>query len=111
MLDILASLGLTQRDAQVYIYLAKKGPHGETDLINTMRLTKHQLHISLRNLEAKGMVIASLEPLIQFSAISLEKVIDQFMKAREEQAKALLASREELLSSWYSMIENDSANT
>jgi len=110
MLDILARLGLTQRDAQVYIYLAKKGPHGELDLINTMKLTKQQLHISLRNLEDRGMVIASLEPLIRFSAISLEKVIEQTMKIREEQAKALQASREELLSSWRSMIENESAN-
>jgi predicted transcriptional regulator len=97
-------------DAQVYIFLAKKGPRGKEYLANTMKLTKQQLHRSLRNLEVKGMVIASLEPLIQFSAVSLERVIDQFLKAKKEQGKALQASREELLSSWRSMIENESAN-
>jgi sugar-specific transcriptional regulator TrmB len=108
---MLAGLGLTEWDAKVYIFLAKKGPHGEMDLINTMKLTKQQLHISLRNLEAKGMVITSLEPLVQFSAISLERVIDQFMKARKEQAKALQASRKELLSNWRSMIKNNTATS
>jgi sugar-specific transcriptional regulator TrmB len=110
VLDALVSLGLTQRDAQVYIYLAKKGPFGEEDLAKTMKLTKQQLHSCLRKLEAKGMVIASLEPLVQFSAVSLERVIDQLLKAKEEQGKALQASRKKLLSSWGSMIENDSAN-
>ena len=110
VLDTLVSLGLAHRDAQVYIYLAKKGPHGEKDIANTMKLTKQQLRSSLRNLEAKGMAIASLEPSIQFSAVSIERVIDQFLKAKEEQGKALQASRKKLLSSWRSMIENDSAN-
>jgi sugar-specific transcriptional regulator TrmB len=105
------SLGLTQTDAQVYVFLAKRGPHNEKDLADALKLTKHQLCRSLENLEIKGMVNATLEPTARFTAVPLEKVVDIFMKAATEQAKALQASRKELLSTWRSMNEKDSANS
>jgi sugar-specific transcriptional regulator TrmB len=109
-LDTLVSLGLTQTDAQVYVFLAKKGPHRKKDLADALKLTKQQLYRSLKSLLAKGMVSATRERPAQFSAVSLEKVLDQFMKARKEQAKALKASRKELLSTWRSLNEKDSTN-
>jgi hypothetical protein len=42
--------------------------------------------------------------------VPLEKVLDQSMKEKNEQAKALQASREELLSNWHTMIEKSSVN-
>jgi sugar-specific transcriptional regulator TrmB len=110
-LDTLVSLGLTQTDAQVYVFLAKKGSQREKDLADALKLTKHQLCRSLENLEAKGMVNATLEPTARLTAVPLEKVLDFFMKVATEQAKALQASRKELLSNWRSMIEKDSSNS
>jgi len=57
------------------------------------------------------MVNASPQRPAQFSAVSLEKVLELYMKAMIEQAKALQASREELLSTWRSTIEKDSTNS
>jgi sugar-specific transcriptional regulator TrmB len=110
-LDTLVSLGLTQIDAQVYVFLAKRGPHNEKDLADALKLTKHQLCRSLENLETKGMVSATLERAARFTAVPLEKVIDLFVKAATEQAKALQASRKELLSTWRSAIKQDSSNS
>ncbi len=61
-----------------------------------------------KNLQTRGMVKATHELTIQYDAVSLKKVLDQFIKERKEQAEALQASRQELLSTWRIMIEKDS---
>ena len=53
MMDALVSLGLTQRDAQIYIYLAKKGPHKAIDVISGLGIHKRQFNNSLRSLKKK----------------------------------------------------------
>jgi len=73
-------------------------------------MSKQQIYRSLKSLEAKGIVSATHARPAQFSAVSLEEVLDVVMKAATEQAKALQASRKELLSTWRSMIENSSSN-
>jgi len=110
MLDTLVSLGLTRTEAQAYIFLAKRGPHRGKELANALRLTRKQLYCSLKNLQAKGIVNATRERTTQYFAISLEKALDLFMKAKMEQAKAFQASKEELLASWRSIIEKSSSN-
>jgi sugar-specific transcriptional regulator TrmB len=110
MLDTLVSLGLTQTEAQTYVFLAKKGPQNGKELANALKLAKQQLHSSLKSLQAKGIVNATRERTTQYSAVSLEKVLDLFMKAKIEQAKAFQASKEELLATWRSMIEKSSSN-
>ena len=110
-LKVLNSLGLTEMDAQVYVYLAKKGPHEEKDLATALKLTKRQLFFSLENLVAKGMVSSSPERSVKYSAIALEKVLDQYLKTRKEQVKVLKASKDEFLSAWHSIIKDHHENS
>ena len=110
MLDTLVSLGLTRTEAQVYIFLAKKGPHREKELANALKLTKQQFHSSLKNLIAKGIVNATRERTTRYSAVSLAKVLDNFTKTKMEQAKAFQANKEELLTSWQSIIKKEHNN-
>jgi sugar-specific transcriptional regulator TrmB len=108
ILVTLMGLGLTRPEARTYVFLAKKGPYGEKELANALKLTKQQLHRILKSLQAKGMVRVTHERMSQFNAVSLVMVLDQFMEAIKEEANTLYASREELLSAWGSMIENGS---
>lgn len=110
-LKALKSLGLTDMDAQVYVYQSKKGPHEENDLADALNLTKHQLCLSMESLVTRGMVSTIPERSTKYFAVPLEKVLDEFVKAATEQARALQASRKDLLSNWLSMIEKDSANS
>jgi sugar-specific transcriptional regulator TrmB len=110
VIKALKSLGLTETEAKVYVYLAKKGPLEEKDLAKTLKLTKHQLCLSLEKLLNKGMVNAIPELKTKYSAIALEKVLDQLMKATQKQAEVLQESKEGILFAWRSMIEEYSAN-
>lgn len=103
----LVSLGLPQTDSQVYVFLAVEGPQRGRNIAEALNLYKQQLYRSLKNLRDKGMISATPNRPAQFSAAPLEKVVDLFVKAKAEQAKALQESREELLRSWRSMIKKE----
>jgi sugar-specific transcriptional regulator TrmB len=111
ILDILASLGLTQRDAQVYIYLAKKGPHKSIGIISGLGMHKRQFNNSLSRLKEEGIITVSSEHPIKYSAISIERVLDELVEAKIEQTKTLKVNKKELLSRWRSMIETDSSKS
>ena len=105
LLKALVSLGLTDVDAGIYLLLAKEGPQKGRNIREALNLYKQQLYRSLKLLQSKGIVTATLERPAQFSAVSLEKVLDFLIEAKKIQALALQESREELLSSWKTIVK------
>ena len=98
-------------DAKVYVYLAKKGPHDEKDLAKALELTKPQLRFSLESLLTKGMINTYPEHSIRYSAIELEKILEEFLETKKEQAKILRATKRDLLSIWRSFVKKDSSDS
>lgn len=103
----LAKLGFTDTDTKVYICLAKKGPQKGKDLSTSLKMTRQQLYPCLKNLQKKGIVDASCNRPALFYALPFEKVLDLIVQVNKEKAKALQASKEELLSTWRSLTERD----
>jgi sugar-specific transcriptional regulator TrmB len=100
MLKTLAGLGLSRLDFQVYIRLAKKGPQKGRDLLKGLGLQKQLLYRSLKALQSKGIVHATLEYPATFSAVSFDKVVDIFIKTKISEAQLIQESKEELLAYW-----------
>jgi sugar-specific transcriptional regulator TrmB len=98
VLKALLSLGLSQTDAQIYIYLATEGPAKARNIINGLTINERQVYRSLKRLQNKGITITNDERPFLFSAVPFEDVIDLLMEIKKEQAKALQASKEELVS-------------
>ena len=90
-------------DAEVYIYLAKKGPQKGPDIAGALKIRKRQLYSILEALQDKGVVTVSPEHPALFSALVFEEALDLLVEANVEQAKAIEAAKEELLSSWRDM--------
>jgi sugar-specific transcriptional regulator TrmB len=105
MQKTLVTLGFTEPEAQVYIFLSEEGPHKARDVAEALGIYKQRLYCILGKLREKGVVDSSSEFPAYFSAVVFEKVLDLFMEARIEQQEALKANREELLSSWRSITE------
>jgi HTH-type transcriptional regulator, sugar sensing transcriptional regulator len=103
VIKTLMELGMTRRDSEVYLLLAKKGPLRVRDMSNTLKLNRQQLHRSLKSLESKGIVTSTLERPARFSAIPLEKAMDIFIKARMEEVKRLQRNKDEAISKWRSV--------
>lgn len=104
-------LGLSEVDAQVYVFLALNGPHKAKEITEKMNLYKKQLYHSLKNLKDKDVVKASVDFPAVFSAIPFEVVLDLLAEIKKEQAQALLEVKEELLSSWRNIIKKNSSNS
>ena len=111
VLKAVMGLGLSEADAQVYVFLALNGPHKAKDITNKLSLYKEQLYRSLRNLQEKDVVKATVDYPAVFSAIPFEKILDLLAEIKNEEAQALREVREELLSNWKSMIKKNSKNS
>jgi sugar-specific transcriptional regulator TrmB len=47
-LKTLKAFGLTETEAQIYVYLAKKGSHERKEITDALKLPKKQLSLSLK---------------------------------------------------------------
>jgi sugar-specific transcriptional regulator TrmB len=97
------SLGITQNDAEVYIYLAKEGPKKASELADALETSRQRLYLNLKKLIEKQIVTASANKPSVFSAIAFEEVINLLVKIKKEQTAAILETKEELLANWKSV--------
>jgi predicted transcriptional regulator len=104
MLKTLESLGLKHLDAEVYVYLAQNEPQKAKAIAEALETYKRQLCRSLKSLQRKGMISTSQERPATFSAISFDKVLDQFIQANREEAKRIEENKDQILSMWRSKV-------
>ena len=110
VLKTLANLGFDQVDAQLYVYLAKKGMQKAIDICKALKLTKQQLYPSLKRLQSKGIVSSTIEHPARFNSLPFEKVLDLFIKAKIEETRNLQQSKAEILSNWQNLkLEDDTS--
>ncbi len=107
---LLMMLGIRRVDAKIYFYLATNGPKKGRDLAGDLGIYKQKLYRSLKNLKEKGLVKASSEHPATFAAITVEDSLDYFLEAKLEEAQFIKEKKDELLSRWQSMINNNSSN-
>lgn len=105
IIKTLENFGLTRIDAEVYVYLAKKGPLMVDEVAIALKLNKQKLWSTLRNLQNKGIVTKS--HLAVFSAMNFEDFLNFYIKLNVEKAQILDKSKEELLTSWRSMLKQN----
>lgn len=108
-MKILGSLGLSQAESKVYVYLAKVGPSKAKDLSSGLRMTKQQLYPVLNNLKKKGIVARRPERAMLFSALAFEELLSLFMKLGAEQQKNIEETKRELTNSWLDMTKEGSS--
>jgi sugar-specific transcriptional regulator TrmB len=111
VIKALKVLGLSSIDAQVYVFLAKNGPHELREIASALNLHERKTHRSLKDLQDMTIVKASIQHPLEFMAIPFEGVIELFIEVKKEQAKAIQESREELLSSWRAITKKEPENS
>ena len=99
----LSDLDLSSMDVRVYVYLAKKGPQSVSELVDTLKITKHQINQSLEKLESKRLVSNLKEKPDVFSALAFEKVLELVVKNKIEQTKIIKQTKKDLVENWKSL--------
>jgi len=107
VIKAIMDLGLSDVDAQVYIYIALNGPCKARKVIDNMEIYKEQLYRSLKNLKEKDIVSASTGFPSEFSAIPFDKVLDLLAEIKKRQAEALKVINEYLMDNWESLLNQN----
>ncbi len=93
----LESMGLTKTDAQVYVFLGRKGPQKARDIAKNLRIPKQTIYPTIRSLQSRGIIISPLEHPAKFSALPLEKIVDRYIKAKTEEVNQIEKGKRDLL--------------
>jgi HTH-type transcriptional regulator, sugar sensing transcriptional regulator len=109
-IETLVDLGLTNMDAQVYIFLAKKGPHKGKDILRAMKMNRQQLYRSLKSLQNKGIVSSTFEHPARFSAFPFEKVLEMFIKTKMDETQRIQENEANILSKWQSIVPEETVD-
>jgi sugar-specific transcriptional regulator TrmB len=96
----LRDFGLTEKEVEVYIFLGKRGALKGGDITRQLRMHKGQVYRTLKSLQKKGLVEATLEYPARFTAVPFEKLIDSFIKSKQEEVALIEEKKEDLLSDW-----------
>jgi sugar-specific transcriptional regulator TrmB len=103
VLEVLKNFGLTDKESEVYIYLAKSCIQKAGNISKSLRMHKAQVYRILRNLRRKGLVKSTFEVPMRFEAVPFEGCLDLIIKAKKEEATFLEGKRDELVSCWNSI--------
>ena len=97
---VLNEFGLTNREAEVYIFLAKHGVHKGGEISKQTRMPKALVYRILKSLEKKGVVESTLESPARFTAVPFEAILEMNIKAKREEAALIEKRKNSLLEDW-----------
>ena len=96
----LSKFGLTANQSKVYLFLEKYGSSTATQVSKTLKVPRTETYHLLTNLQNKGIVSATFQHPIKFSAVSLDKAIGVLVNAERERVKSLESQEKNLVELW-----------
>ena len=96
----LQALGLSKREIQIYMFLAKSGAQSTSFAAKRLKMERVQAYRTFRKLQEKGFIEATIERPTRFTVIPFETLLDSFIESRKSEVESLSQEKEKLLSSW-----------
>jgi sugar-specific transcriptional regulator TrmB len=106
----LESLGLSQIDAQVYMFLALKGPKKTKVLVENLKISRQQIRSSLKHLQGKGIIVADVDRQGAFSALLFEEALELLIETEKEKTELLQETKKSILQDWKTSTKKKNAN-
>ncbi len=101
--DTLSRFGLLKNEIRVYLHLARLGERKAGEIAEAISLHRTETYRILRDLEKKGIVFATFEKPLKFSAVPLEKAVDLLIEAQRMKITLLEKEKASLVDLWLSM--------
>jgi len=99
----LKDFGLTEKEAEAYVFLAKRGVLRSGEIVKGIKTHKGEVYRVLKSLQAKGLVELTIEFPTRFIAVPFETALDSFIKIKREEVTSVESARQELLNDWKSI--------
>ena len=101
----LSSFGLSSNQCKIYIYLGKYGSSTASDISKVLKFPRTETYKLLATLQNKGIVSASFQHPIQFTAIPLTDAVHSLLNTEKERIKKLENQKSELNELWNNIPE------
>lgn len=101
----LSKFGLTANQAKVYIFLGKYGSKTAPDVCKALKLPRTETYHLLTTLQNKGIVAATFQHPIKFSALPLEKAVWVLVNAEKERVNSLQQQEKSITELWNTIPE------
>ena len=98
--DQFSKFGLTANQCKVYIFLGKYGSKTAPEVCRALKLPRTETYHLLTTLQNKGVVSATFQHPIKFSALSLSNALKSMVDTEKERVKKLEIQEEELTKIW-----------
>ena len=96
-------LGLSKREIQVYMFLAKSGVQSTSFVAKRLKMERVQAYRTFKKLQEKGFIEATLERPTRFTIVPFENLVDQFINAKKNEVTNLNDQKSSLLTAWQSI--------
>jgi sugar-specific transcriptional regulator TrmB/predicted transcriptional regulator len=101
-------LGLSKREIQVYMFLAKSGVQSTSFVAKRLKMERVQAYRTFKKLQEKGFIEATLERPTRFTIVPFENLFDNFITAKKNEVSNLNEQKQALLSAWESISARES---
>jgi len=96
-------LGLSKREIQVYMFLAKSGVQSTSFVAKRLKMERVQAYRTFKKLQEKGYIEATLERPTRFTIVPFEALFDSFINAKKNEVANLNDQKQGLLTAWQSI--------
>ncbi len=92
----LTQFGLSEKEAQLYLYLLRYGPKTPSPLAKSLKTYREDVHRTLTSLIEKGMVRPSLDTPTVYTAVDLDTALEAALKRHESEMREMEVRKQEL---------------
>ena len=78
-------LGLSKREIQVYMFLAKSGVQSTSFVAKRLKMERVQAYRTFKKLQEKGFIEATLERPTRFTIVPFEALVDNFINTKKNE--------------------------
>ena len=96
-------LGLSKREIQVYMFLAKSGVQSTSFVAKRLKMERVQAYRTFKKLQEKGFIEATLERPTRFTIVPFEALVDNFINTKKNEVVNLNDQKQNLLTAWQSI--------
>ncbi|MGD0643455.1 MAG: CBS domain-containing protein [Candidatus Bathyarchaeia archaeon] len=96
-------LGLSKREIQVYMFLAKSGVQSTSFVAKRLKMERVQAYRTFKKLQEKGFIEATLERPTRFTIVPFESLVDSFITSKKNEVANLGEQKPTLLTAWQSI--------
>jgi sugar-specific transcriptional regulator TrmB/CBS domain-containing protein len=93
-------LGLSKREIQVYMFLAKSGVQSTSFVAKRLKMERVQAYRTFKKLQEKGFIEATLERPTRFTIVPFEALVDAHITAKKNEVSNLNDQKQTLLTAW-----------